>query len=301
MSNQNNINHCGFVAIVGRPNVGKSTLLNQCIGLKLAITSHKPQTTRHRISGIQTLKGGQIIYLDTPGIHRRGDKTMNRYLNKTAKTTLTGVDLILFVVENQTWTDEDNDVLNACIQAKLPIILIINKIDLLEKKESLLPYLATLSKKAPFIEIIPLSALQGGKTIQKLEQIILKYLPENENLYPEDQLTDRPTRFFAAELIREQITRRYHKELPYAVTVEIEKFEETKKQYNIAAIIWVEKKGQKRIIIGTKGESLKITATQSRQAMEKFFDKKVYLKVWVKVMEGWSSGTTALARLGYGE
>jgi len=301
MSSQNNPNHCGFVAIVGRPNVGKSTLLNQCIGLKLAITSHKPQTTRHRISGIQTLEGGQIIYLDTPGIHRRGEKAMNKYLNRTAKTTLAGVDLVLFIIENDIWTEEDEDVLIAAKQSNLPIILVINKIDLLNKKEKLLPYLAQLSKKADFAEIIPLSALQGGKQIQQLEKQILAHLPENDNLYPDDQLTDRPERFFAAELIREQLTRRYHKELPYAVTVEIEKFEETPKQYNIAAIIWVEKKGQKQIIIGSKGESLKITATHSRQAMEKFFDKKVYLNIWVKVMSGWSSGEAALGRLGYGD
>ncbi len=294
-------NHCGFVAIVGRPNVGKSTLINQLMGLNIAITSHKPQTTRHRITGINTLKQGQIIYLDTPGIHRRGDKAMNKYLNKTAKTTLGGVDLIIFIVEALVWTAEDEDVLIAVKQSRLPVVMVVNKVDLCNKKESLLPYLTDLNAKHDFNFIFPVSALKDQTQVKKLEQIILPLLPENDNLYPDEQLTDRPERFFAAEFIREQLTRRNHKELPYALTVEIEKFEETEKQYNIAAIIWVEKKGQKQIIIGKKGEALKITGTQARKAMEKFYGKKVYLNLWVKVMSGWSSGETALARLGYGE
>jgi len=301
LNNQTPKNHCGFVAIVGRPNAGKSTLINQLIGLNIAITSHKPQTTRHRITGINTLKQGQIIYLDTPGIHRRGDKAMNKYLNKTAKTTLGGVDLIIFIVEALVWTDEDEDVLTAVIQSRLPVILVVNKVDLVNKKEALLPYLTKLHQRHNFELIFPVSALRDQKQVKKLEQNILPLLPENDNLYPDDQLTDRPERFFASEFIREQLTRRNHKELPYALTVEIESFEESPEQYKIAAVIWVEKNGQKQIIIGKKGAALKITGTEARKAMEKFYGKKVYLNLWVKVMTGWSSGETALARLGYGE
>jgi len=294
------INRCGYTAIVGRPNVGKSTLLNRIIGQKLAITSHKPQTTRHSILGVKTDAGGQIIYVDTPGIHKRGDQPMNRYLNRTAKTVLTDVDLVLFVVEALRWTDEDDIVLESLIQSDLPAILVVNKIDRIKRKDDLLPFFAEVSNKYKFLEIIPISA-RTGSTVPALEKSVLAALPEGVNFFPDDHLTDRSERFFAAELLREQLTQRYAKELPYALTVEIEKFEVDGKLYRIHALIWVERPGQKKIIIGNNGEALKEVASQARIEMEKFFDTKVFLKVWVKVKKSWSNDANALQKLGYGE
>ncbi len=292
--------HCGFCAIVGRPNVGKSTLLNRMIGQKLAITSHKPQTTRHSILGVKTTDTAQIIYVDTPGIHKRGDHAMNRYLNRTARSALADVDLILFVVEALRWTEEDQAVLDAISHLKMPVLLLVNKIDMVKNKDELLPYLQGISGKYDFATVIPLSARKGDN-LEPLESQVIAALPEGEPIFPEDQLTDRSERFFAAELIREQLTRRYAKEIPYALTVEIEKFEEEGNLYRIHGLIWVEREGQKNIIIGAKGEALKAVGTQARKEMEKFFDKKVFLQLWVKVKKSWSSDEGALSRLGYGD
>lgn len=292
--------HCGFCAIVGRPNVGKSTLLNRMIGQKLAITSHKPQTTRHSILGVKTTDTAQIIYVDTPGIHKRGDHAMNRYLNRTARSALADVDLILFVVEALRWTEEDQAVLDAISRLKIPVLLLVNKIDTVKNKDELLPYLQEISGKFDFATVIPLSARKGDN-LEPLEEQVIAALPEGEPIFPEDQLTDRSERFFAAELIREQLTRRYAKEIPYALTVEIEKFEEEGNLYRIHGLIWVEREGQKNIIIGAKGEALKAVGTQARKEMEKFFDKKVFLQLWVKVKKSWSSDEGALSRLGYGD
>ncbi len=288
----------GFAAIVGRPNVGKSTLLNRFIGLKLAITSHKPQTTRHSIVGVKTRDDGQIVFVDTPGIHRRGSQAMNRYLNRTAKAVLSDVDVLLFVVQAGVFNREDKLVLKTVIESKTPAILVINKIDLLEDKEELLPYIAELKELHDFLDVMLVSA-KNGNQVEQLENRVLKVLPEGENIYPEDQLTDRSERFFAAELIREQLTRHYHQELPYATTVEIESFTEEDKLYRINALIWVERKGQKAILIGNKGEAMKKVGTMARKAMEKFLGKKVYLQLWVKVRESWSDDENALSRLGY--
>ena len=293
-----NNHHSGYAAIIGRPNVGKSTLMNQLIGQKLAITSHKPQTTRHSILGIKTLQHGQVVYLDTPGIHRRGSHAMNRYLNRTANAVLQDVDVIVFVVQAGVWNNEDELVLNQVKKSSRPIILVINKIDLVEDKESLLPYMEMLGSQHDFLQVIPVSA-KNGNQLDTLEENILAALPEGENIFPEDQLTDRSERFFAAELIREQLTRHYHMELPYAATVEIESFAEEPKLYRIHALIWVERQGQKNILIGNKGEALKKVGTLARQSMEKFFQKKVFLKIWVKVKKNWSDDENAIARLGY--
>ncbi|MEW8053045.1 MAG: GTPase Era [Candidatus Thiodiazotropha sp.] len=298
MSKSNN--HCGYAAIVGRPNVGKSTLLNRLLGFRLAITSHKAQTTRHTILGINTLASGQVIYVDTPGIHQRSDNAMNRYLNRTAKTALADVDLLIFVVEALSWNSEDEKVLTLIKQVETPTILAVNKVDRVKQKERLLPYLSEISSRHHFIEIVPLSA-KNGKNLDTLQELVLRALPEAVNFYPEDQLTDRPEKFFAAEMIREQITRRYAKELPYAVSVEIERFEELSGLYRINAVIWVEKAGQKGILIGKDGQALKEVATQARKAMQQFFDCKVHLELWVKVKKSWSSDEAALIRLGYGE
>jgi GTP-binding protein Era len=293
-------NRCGYAAIVGRPNAGKSTLLNRLIGQKLAITSRKPQTTRHSILGVKTRSDGQIIYVDTPGIHQRGEQAMNRYLNRTARTVLSDVDLVIFVVEALRWTEEDAIVLSVLQQLEVPAILAVNKIDRIKQREELLPYLADLADKFEFLDAIPLSA-KNGDNVALLEERVLAAVPEGINLFPEDQLTDRSERFFASELIREQLTRRYSKEIPYALTVEIEKFVEEGNLYRINALIWVERPGQKNIIIGNKGEALKEVARQARLEMEKFFEKKVYLNVWVKVKKSWSSDESALSSLGYSD
>jgi GTP-binding protein Era len=293
-------NRCGYAAIVGRPNVGKSTLLNRLVGQKLAITSRKPQTTRHSILGVKTRSDGQIVYVDTPGIHRRGEQAMNRYLNRTARAALADVDLVIFVVEALRWTEEDAMVLEALQQANVPAILAINKIDQIKQREELLPFLGEIAEKFDFAEVVPLSA-KSGDNVPLLEEQVLGVLPAGTNLFPEEQLTDRSERFFAAELIREQLIRRYSKEIPYALTVEIEKFEEQGNLYRIDALIWVERPGQKHIIIGSKGEALKEVAQQARLEMEKFFDKKVYLNVWVKIKKSWSSDEKALNSLGYSD
>ncbi len=292
--------HCGYAAIVGRPNVGKSTLLNALIGVRLAITSHKAQTTRHSILGVKSLAQGQIIYVDTPGIHERQDNAMNRYLNRTARTALLDVDVLVFVVEALRWTREDEKVMEMVRQQSVPTLLAVNKVDNVPQKEALLPYLSELSAHYDFREIIPLSA-KKGQNLPQLEAAVLQALPEGDNFYPEEQLTDRPEKFFAAEMVREQVTRRYAKELPYAVSVEIERFEEKDGRYRINAVIWVEKPGQKGIIIGKEGRALKEVGTQARKAMEAFFDCKVHLEVWVKVKKSWSSDEAALVRLGYSD
>ncbi|MET0088875.1 MAG: GTPase Era [Candidatus Thiodiazotropha sp.] len=294
------INRCGYAAIVGRPNVGKSTLLNALIGVRLAITSHKAQTTRHSILGVKSLSQGQIIYVDTPGIHERQDNAMNRYLNRTARTALLDVDVLVFVVEALRWTREDEKVLEMIREQSVPTLLAVNKVDKVPQKEALLPYLSELAARYDFLEIIPLSA-KRGQNLPQLESAVLLALPEGENFYPDDQLTDRPEKFFAAEMVREQVTRRYAKELPYAVSVEIERFEEKDGRYLINAVIWVEKPGQKGIIIGKEGQALKEVATQARKAMQDFFDCKVHLEVWVKVKKSWSSDEAALVRLGYSD
>jgi len=292
--------HCGYCAIVGRPNVGKSTLLNRLIGQKLAITSSKPQTTRHSIIGVKTRADGQIVYVDTPGMHQRGDQAMNRYLNQTARSVLLDVHVIVFVVEALQWTAEDESVVAAMAAARCPLVLVVNKIDRVKDKQKLLPFLAATAAKTEFAEVFPVSAF-SGENIATLEQAVLQLLPPGDNYYPEDQLTDRSERFFAAELVREQLTRRYAAEIPYALTVEIEKFEEDNNLYRINALIWVEREGQKNIIIGKQGAALKETAKLARIAMEKLFGKKVYLEVWVKIKKSWSSDEKALSTLGYGD
>jgi GTP-binding protein Era len=290
----------GHVALVGRPNVGKSTLLNYLLGQKLAITSHKPQTTRHSILGISTVEGGQIVYLDTPGIHQRGNKAMNRYLNRTATSTLSGVDLAVFIVDSDHWTDEDEMVLQRINNSGIPAILVVNKIDTIHQREALLPLLSELTERTGLTTVVPVSA-RTGDNCDHLQQVILELLPEGENFYPEDQITDRPERFFAAELIREQITRRYHKELPYSATVEIEEFDVQPHIYRIGAIIWVERDNQKGILVGKGGLALKETATEARRQLERFFQTKVYLRLWVKVKKSWSADQASLSRLGYSE
>ena len=294
------VHRCGHVAIVGRPNVGKSTLLNRLVGQKLAITSHKPQTTRHSIIGVNTLPNAQLIYVDTPGIHRRGEQPMNRYLNRTAKSVLAGVDVVVFVIEALAWTAEDQIVADALREIDVPLLAVVNKVDTVKDKNRLLPFLASLGERLSFQAIIPVSA-RHGQHVEEVERALLPLLPEGENIYPDDQLTDRSSRFLAAELVREQLTRLYDKELPYALTVEIEKFEEQGELLRIFALVSVEKASQKAILIGKGGAAMKEASRRARLAMEKLFGKKVFLRVWVKVNKSWSADEKALASLGYRE
>jgi GTP-binding protein Era len=291
---------CGTVAIVGRPNVGKSTLLNRLLGQKLVITSHKAQTTRHAILGVKSRADGQILYVDTPGLHQRGGSALNRLLNRTARAALADVDVILLVLEAPRFTDEDQLALDAAAAAGPPVLAAVNKVDRLKDKAALLPYLQDLARRHDFADIVPVSA-RSGDQVQLLEDELLARLPEGERLFPEDQLTDRSERFFAAELLREQLTRRYAKELPYVVTVEIERFEDQGGRYLIHALIWVERESQKAIIIGRRGEALKATATEARLEMQRMFGCPVHLEVWVKVKASWSSDEAALVSLGYGD
>ncbi|MBF0254887.1 MAG: GTPase Era [Gammaproteobacteria bacterium] len=296
-------NRCGYVALVGRPNVGKSSLLNRLIGQKLAITSHKPQTTRHAILGIHSLPGGQILYVDTPGIHQRVDskrKALGHYLNRAAKAMLADVDVIVFLVEALRWTEEDAEVLKALSETSRPVVLAVNKIDRLQDKAQLLPYLQQTAARFPFKEVIPISAIKGSNT-EQLESLLLALLPESDNLFGEDELTDRSERFFAAELLREQLTRRYAQEIPYALTVEIESFEDEGDRYRIHALVWVEREGQRKILLGHRGEAMKQAATEARKEMMAFFQKRVHLQVWIKVKDSWAGDEAALARLGYGD
>lgn len=225
---------------------------------------------------------------------------MNRYLNRTAKRMVADVDLLMLVVEANRWTEEDTAVLNLVIQSKLPTVLVINKIDKIKPMHNLLPYLKSVSDKHKFNEVVPLSAVKFDN-IQTLENVVLKLLPKGRKIFPDDQLSDRSERFFASEIIREQLVRRYAREIPYALTVEIDKFEQKEKIYRISSQVWVERIGQKKIIIGDKGTALKEVATQARKEMEKFFQRKVYLRIWIKVKKSWSSNEKSLARLGYGD
>ncbi len=288
----------GFVAIVGRPNVGKSTLMNHILGQKLSITSRKPQTTRHQILGIKTEDDKQIIFVDTPGIHKINDKAINRYMNRAATTAVKDVDLIVMMVDRMRWTDEDEMVLQTIKQQRAPVILVVNKIDFIKEKEALLPYLQELSEKHSFDQIIPLSA-KTGSNLDRLEQLIDSYLPESPYFYPEDQITDRSSRFLAAELVREKIMRQLGDELPYSMTVEIEEFTHDGRLIEISALILVERSSQKSIVIGEKGSRLKQIGQEARKDMEVLFDCKVMLNLWVKVKSNWSDDERALRSLGY--
>ena len=289
---------CGYVAIVGRPNVGKSTLLNHILGQKLAITSRKPQTTRHNMLGIKTEGDVQAVYVDTPGLHKHNDKALNRYMNRSASTALKDVDVVVFVVDRMRWTDEDQLVLEKVQHVKCPILLAVNKADRLEDKSELLPHLNWLAEQLPQAEIVPISALQG-QNLDTLEALVGERLPESEHFYPEDQITDRSSRFLAAELIREKIMRQLGAELPYQITVEIEEFKQEGRVLHIHGLILVERDGQKKIIIGDKGERIKRIGQDARKDMETMFDSKVMLNLWVKVKGGWSDDERALRSLGY--
>ena len=288
----------GYVAIVGRPNVGKSTLLNTLLGEKLSITSPKPQTTRWQILGIKIIDDAQIIYVDTPGINREHKRAMNRHLNKIANAVLFDADVIVFMVDAQSWRGEDDLVLDKIKHATKPVILAINKIDLLKDKAALLPTIEGLQAKYPFKHIVPISALDD-ENLGALEDEIAKLLPAGPMLFPEDQVTDKSIRFQVSEIIREKIIQSTEEELPYAVTVEIEEFKQEEALTEINAIIWVERQGQKIIIIGKKGAHLKKIGTQARLEIQKLTGNKVFLRLWVKIKDNWTDDDRALRSLGY--
>jgi len=289
---------CGYVAIVGRPNVGKSTLLNYILGQKLAITSRKPQTTRHRMLGIKTTESVQAIYVDTPGIHSNTPRAINRYMNKTASSAISDVDVVVFMVDGTKWTDDDQLVLDKLVHIKTPVFLVINKIDKLANKNQLLPFIETMKSKMDFTEIFPVSALQKDN-LDQFEEVIMGYLPEGPGFFPEDQITDRTQRFLAAELVREKLMRQLGDEIPYELTVEIEEFKQKKDVLHISTLILVEKDSQKVIVIGNKGQRLKSIGKEARLDMEALFGSKVMLNLWVKVKGGWSDDERALKSLGY--
>ena len=289
---------CGYVAIIGRPNVGKSTLMNHILGMKLSITSRKPQTTRHQIMGVMSTQDSQAIYVDTPGIHDRRNTAINKYMNRSALSVIDDVDVVVFVVQALQWTDEDKAVLERLERVNAPVILAINKIDRVRSDEELLPFISELSSKADFTEVIPISALRN-KGVDALQDIVHAQLPEGEPVFEEDQVTDRSVRFLSAEIVREKLVRELGQELPYTTAVDIESFEESDKLVKIHAIIYVESDGQKAIIIGKKGDRLKSIGSSARADIQKLIDTKVYLNLWVKVREGWSNDELALRSLGY--
>ncbi|MDH2997265.1 GTPase Era [Pasteurellaceae bacterium LFhippo2] len=297
MTNQKE--YCGFIAIVGRPNVGKSTLLNKILGQKISITSRKAQTTRHRILGIKTEGAHQMIYVDTPGLHIEEKRAINRLMNRAASSAIGDVDMVIFVVEGTKWNDDDEMVLNKLRGIKAPVVLAINKIDNIKEKEELLPHITALSEKFPFKEIIPISG-QRGKNVHILEKFVRESIKEGTHHYPEEYVTDRSQRFMASEIIREKLMRFMGEELPYSVTVEIEQFKMNERgTYEINGLILVERDGQKKMVIGNKGQKIKVIGTEARMDMERLFDNKVHLELWVKVKAGWADDERALRSLGY--
>ncbi len=292
---------CGIAALVGRPNVGKSTLLNALLGSKVSIVSPKPQTTRTRIHGVLTRPGLQIVFADLPGIHTKQPRAINRYMNRTALSSLADSDVNLFVIEALRWTDEDERALGELRQAGRPIVLVINKVDRAKPKERLLPFLDEIVRKAEFAEVVPLSALKRNN-LERLPDVIARYLPESPQLYPPDQLTDVSDRFMAAEIVREKLTRRLQEEVPYGLVVEIEGMGEAEDEPGklvIQAVIWVERTGQKAIVIGKGGELLKEVGRAARLELRHHFGKPVHLELWVKVREGWSDDESALRSFGF--
>ncbi|MDM1707733.1 GTPase Era [Thiopseudomonas alkaliphila] len=289
---------CGYVAVVGRPNVGKSTLVNHILGQKLAITSRKPQTTRQNMLGIKTEGNVQAIYVDTPGIHQNTVTALNNYMNRVAQQALRDVDVALFVVDRMRWTEEDELVFNRIKHLSCPLIVAVNKADRLEDKTQLLKHLQWLSEKMPNAEIVPISALHN-QNLERLEQLVNQSLPVSPFYYAEEQITDRSSRYLAAELVREKITRQLGAELPYQATVEVEDFKYEGRILHIHALILVERDGQKKILIGEKGERIKRIGQEARKDMEVLFDSKVMLNLWVKVKGGWSDDERALRSLGY--
>src|SRR5688572_431582 len=290
----------GTIAVVGRPNTGKSTLINKLVGAKVSIVSPKAQTTRHRLLGIATFEDGQLLLVDTPGIHGKQPRAMNRYMNRAARGAVEGVDAAALLIEAGRWVEDDSLAYAALRDAGVPVVLVINKVDKLADKTKLFPFIAEITQGREFHAVHPISALKSKGT-PALVKDLLALVPEAEAQYPEDEITDRSQRFLAGELVREQLMLRLGEELPYSATVEIESFVEDGNLLRIAAVIWVEREGQKPIVIGKGGERLKMISTAARAGMERLFDRKVFLETWCRVREGWSDDEAALRRFGYSD
>ena len=300
-NNQFEDTYCGFVAIVGRPNVGKSTLLNKILGQKISITSRKPQTTRHRIVGIDTEGAWQTVYVDTPGLHQEEKRAINRLMNRAAESSLGDVEMVFFVVDCERWTPDDEMVLEKVKRAGIPTVLVVNKIDRLEDRKMVLPLLQELAGRMNFKDVIPVSAKQNIN-VDTLKQIARESLPKGEFCFPEDYVTDRSSRFMASEIIREKLMRFMGEELPYSTTVEIERYQiQDNGTVHINALILVERDGQKKMVIGAKGEKLKTIGTEARRDLERLLESKVFLELWVKVKSGWADDERALRSLGYSD
>lgn len=300
-NNQFEDTYCGFVAIVGRPNVGKSTLLNKILGQKISITSRKPQTTRHRIVGIDTEGAWQTVYVDTPGLHQEEKRAINRLMNRAAESSLGDVEMVFFVVDCERWTPDDEMVLEKVKRAGLPTVLVVNKIDRLEDRKMVLPLLQELAGRMNFKDVIPVSAKQNIN-VDTLKQIARESLPKGEFCFPEDYVTDRSSRFMASEIIREKLMRFMGEELPYSTTVEIERYQiQDNGTVHINALILVERDRQKKMVIGAKGEKLKTIGTEARRDLERLLESKVFLELWVKVKSGWADDERALRSLGYSD
>ena len=291
---------CGYVALVGKPNVGKSTLMNKILGAKVSITSRKPQTTRQRVIGIKTIDDTQVVYVDIPGLQTKVKSELNRYMNRVAKAAMTDVNVIVYMVDAGVFDEQDQWVMKLLTSAAMPVILAVNKIDKLKDKSRLLPYIQSITEQFTFKDVVPISAKNGDQVLE-LEHKIIGYLPKEQHYFPPEQLTDRSDRFVAAEFVREKLMRYLGQEVPYGLTVTIDAFEHTEKIIKIAAIIWVEKTSHKSIVIGKGGAKLKVVGTEARRDLERYFDNKILLKLWVKVKSGWSDDSQALQRFGYEE
>ena len=288
----------GFVAVVGRPNVGKSTMINALMGTKISIVTAKPQTTRHRILAVHTTDEAQIIFVDTPGLHRKAGKAMNRMMNRTAANALADADVVLFVTDATRWTGEDDDVLKRLQKLRTPVIAVLNKVDKVHPKEKLLDAIALMSARLDFAEIIPLSALKEDN-LEQLMRLLPTYLPESPPLFPEHMHTDRSPEFHAAEVIREKLTLMLHQELPYGLTVQVERYLEEQDGLTINAVIWVERDSQKGIVVGKNGSVLKRVGRAARLELREELGRNVHLELWVKVKSNWADNEQDLMNLGY--
>ncbi|OGT55689.1 MAG: GTPase Era [Gammaproteobacteria bacterium RIFCSPHIGHO2_12_FULL_63_22] len=290
----------GTIAVVGRPNVGKSTLINSLVGAKVSIVSPRPQTTRHRLLGIATFPEGQLMLVDTPGIHGNQKRAMNRYMNRAARGAVSDVDAAILMIEAGRWVEDDALAYSALKESGVPCVLVINKVDKIPDKTKLFPFIAEVTTGREFASVHLISAMKRKGT-EVLVKDLIAMVPESDPHYGDDEITDKSQRFLAAELVREQLMLRLGDELPYSATVEIEKFEEDGALLRIAAVIWLERESQKPIVIGKGGERMKAISTGARLGMERLFDRKVFLETWCRVREGWSDDEAALSRFGYSE
>ena len=289
---------CGLVAVIGRPNVGKSTLINAIMGRKVSIVTAKPQTTRHRILAVHTAPEAQIVFVDTPGLHRKAGKAMNRLMNRTAANALADADVILFVTDATQWTAEDDDVMKRVQRARAPVVAVLNKVDRVHPKEQLLDSIALMQARGDFAEIVPVSALKHDN-LDGLMALLPSFLPESPPLFPEDMHTDRSKEFHAAEVIREKLTLNLHQELPYGLTVQVERYLEDEKGVTINAVIWVERDSQKGIVVGKGGGVLKRVGRAARLELKDALGQNVHLEMWVKVKDNWADSEKDLINLGY--